>query len=145
MRACDCACVRTRECGWLWASGYGRVWAGGCGRVWAGGCRQPSWSTVNKASSLLRVCLLGVCLIMHICVCVCVCVCVLCVCVCVCVCVCGNQPLINCTHPHTHTHTAVEGETPRLIITWKGPSTDDTEAPLQGKHWTDTAQMKSTL
>jgi len=33
---------------------------------------------------------------------------------------------------------AVDGVTPRMIITWKGPSTDGVEVPLEGRHWTDT-------
>jgi len=33
---------------------------------------------------------------------------------------------------------AVDGVTPRLIVTWKGPGTDGEEVPLEGRHWTDT-------
>ena len=33
---------------------------------------------------------------------------------------------------------AVDGVTPRLIVTWKGPGTGGVEVPLEGRHWTDT-------
>ena len=47
---------------------------------------------------------------------------------------------------------AVDGATPRLIVTWKGPGTvgedgethtDGEEVPLEGRHWTDTGPGNS--